>query len=87
MQEEDRPKLLTGQSSTLSGRDDDAITGPVPVRRLTCHSLHPGSAIIGGVRSFEADMLHWWKEHLIELGLATVAVAIPVLIIYFVLLA
>jgi hypothetical protein len=32
-------------------------------------------------------MLHWWKEHLIELGLATVAVAIPLLIIYFVLLA
>jgi hypothetical protein len=34
---------------------------------------------------FEVVRLHWWREHLVEVSVATVAVVIPLLIFYFVL--
>ena len=32
-------------------------------------------------------MLHWWREHFVEVSVATAAVVLPLLIIYFVLIA
>jgi hypothetical protein len=53
---------------------------------LVCHSNASWIGVSLQVyASFEDVMAHWCREHFVEVSLATAAVVIPLLIIYFVL--